>query len=377
MDLDFTEEQEMLRTMVRDFVEKECPKTLVRELEDGDLGYSPEIWKKMAELGLLGIIFPEDCGGMGGGFVDLAIILEEMGRSILPGPYFSTVVLGGVSLLLGGTDEQKQEYLAKIASGEIIVAFALMEPTGTYDPSGVCLTAKSEGDEYVLNGTKLFVPDAKIADCMVVVARTKEGGSPEEGITLFLVDAKSPGITCEVVPTMGWDKQCEVAFDNVKVPGANILGELHKGWDIVQDVLLKAAALKCAEMSGGCQAMVDMCNDYAKERVQYRKPIGAQQVIQHYLADMWLDSTTMRSITYETVWKMGEGIPCVREIAAAKAWSNQAYRRAVDKGIQIHGAIGITRDHDAGLYYRRAKVSELMFGDTDYMRDLMAKELGM
>ncbi|GAG12387.1 unnamed protein product, partial [marine sediment metagenome] len=210
MDLDLTEEQEMLQTMARDFLTKECPKALVRELEEDEKGYSPELWRKMAELGWMGLVLPAEYDGMEMGFMDLIILLQEMGRNILPGPFFCTVVLGSLPIFSAGTEEQKKEFLPKIASGEMILTMALTEPNGRYDAAGVETKAVAQGDSFVISGTKLFVENAHIADYMICVARTTEGATPEEGITLFLVDAKSPGIKVEGIPTMADDKLCEV-----------------------------------------------------------------------------------------------------------------------------------------------------------------------
>jgi len=377
MNLDFTEEQEMLRTTARDFLTKECPKALVRELEEDEKGYSPELWRKMAELGWMGLVLPEEYDGMGMEFMDLIILLEEMGRNILPGPFFSTVVLGGLPILAAGTKEQKEEFLPKVASGEMILTLALTEPSARYDAAGVATTAVAQDDSFVLNGTKLFVENAHIADYMICVARTKEGASPEEGITLFLVDAKSPGIKCEVVPTIALDKLCEVVLENVIVPRKNMLGELNRGWPIVARTLEQATVAKCAEMIGGAQAALDMTVAYVKERVQYGRPIGSFQVIQHYCANMWINVDTGRSILYEAAWKVGEGLPAATEVAVAKGWINEAYNFVTERGVQCHGAIGTTRDHDIGLYYRRAKAAELAFGDSDTQREAVAQQIGL
>ena len=377
MNLDFTEEQEMLRTTARDFLTKECPKTLVRELEEDERGYSLELWRKMAELGWMGLVLPEEYDGMGMEFMDLIILFEEIGRNILPGPFFSTVVLGGLPILAAGTKEQKEEFLPKAASGEMILTLALTEPSARYDAAGVATTAVAQDDSFVLNGTKLFVENAHIADYMICVARTKEGASPEEGITLFLVDARSPGVKCEVVPTIALDKLCEVVLENVIVPKKNVLGELDRGWPIVAQTLEQATVAKCAEMIGGAQAALDMTVSYVKERVQYGRPIGGFQVIQHYCANMWINVDIGRSILYEATWKAGEGLPAATEVAVAKGWINEAYKFVTERGVQCHGAIGTTRDHDIGLYYRRAKAAELAFGDTDCQREAVAQQIGL
>jgi len=377
MDLDLTEEQEMLQTMARDFLTKECPKALVRELEEDEKGYSPELWRKMAELGWMGLVLPAEYDGMEMGFMDLIILLQEMGRNILPGPFFCTVVLGSLPILSAGPEEQKKEFLPKIASGEMILTMALTEPNGRYDAAGVETKAAAQGDSFVINGTKLFVENAHIADYMICVARTTEGATPEEGITLFLVNAKSPGIKVEGIPTMADDKLCEVVFENVSVPRNNMLGELDNGWSIVARTLEQATMAKCAEMVGGAEAAFDMTLNYVKERVQYNRPIGSFQVIQHYCANMWTSVVTSRNILYKTAWKVGEGLPATGDVAAAKGWINQAYTFVTERAVQCHGAIGLTRDHDIGLYYRRAKAGELVFGDTDFQKEIVAQQMGL
>ncbi|MCJ7523106.1 MAG: acyl-CoA dehydrogenase family protein, partial [Dehalococcoidia bacterium] len=332
---------------------------------------------KMADLGWMGLVMPEEYGGMGMEYLDLIILLQEIGRNIVPGPFFSTVLLGSMPLLWAGTDEQKKEFLPRIASGESIFTMALYEPNARYDASGVEIKAKAQGDSFVINGSKLFVENAHIADYIICVTRTKEGAASGDGITLFIVDAKSPGIKCEVMPTMADDKLCEVVFDNVSVPGGNVLGELDKGWPIAFKTLEHATMAKCAEMVGGAEAALDMTLDYVKERVQYGRPIGSFQVIQHYCANMWTNVATSRNLLYKVAWDLGEGHPVSKEVSMAKGWINQAYKFVTERAVQCHGAIGLTRDHDIGLYYRRAKAAELAFGDTDFQREMVAQQMGL
>lgn len=377
MDLGLSEEQEMLKTSARDFLQRECPKKLVKQLDESDEGYSPELWRKMAQLGWLGLLFPEEYGGSGGSFLDLVVLLEEMGYNILPGPFFSTVVLGGSPILAAGNEEQKKELLPNIANGEAILTLALPEPSVRYDAAAVKATAEARNGEYVINGTKLFVPDANVADFLLVVARTRETANPEGGITVFLVDAKSPGLKTTLLKTLARDKQCEVVFEDVSVPKENILGELDRGWPTVQDMLQKAAVAKCAEMVGGAQAALDMAVAYAKERVQFNRPIGSFQAIQHYCANMVSDVDGSRFVTYKAAWKVSEGLPATMDVAVAKAWTSGAYGRVTLLAHQIFGAIGFTMDHDLHLYYRRAKASEMMFGDGAYHRAIVARELGL
>jgi len=377
MDLGLSEEQEMLKTSARDFLQKECSKQLVKQLDESDTGYSPELWRKMAELGWMGLIFPEKYGGSGGSFLDLIVLLEEMGHNILPGPFFSTVVLGGLTVLAAGSEEQKKEFLPKIANGEMILALALTEPSASYDAASIKAKATAHNDDYIIKGTKLFVLDANVADCILCVARTKETKNPEDGLTIFLVDAKSPGIKCTLLKTLARDKQCEIVLDNVTLPKKNILGKLDQGWPIVKDTLQKATAAKCAEMVGGAQAALEMTVKYAKERVQFNRPIGSFQAIQHYCANMVTDVDGARFITYKAAWKLSEGLPAIKDVAVAKAWTSEAYGRVTLLAHQIFGAIGFTMDHDIHLYYRRAKAGEIMFGDGDFQRAIVAQELGL
>jgi alkylation response protein AidB-like acyl-CoA dehydrogenase len=377
MDFGLSEEQEMLRTSARDFLRKECPKQLVRQLDESVEGYSPELWRKMAELGWMGLPFPEKYGGGGGSFLDLVVLLEAMGYNVVPGPFFSTVVLGGLTILSAGNEEQKKDFLSRIATGKLILTLALTEPSARYDAASIKTTAVAHNGNHIINGMKLFVPDANVADYLLCVARTKTTGKPENGITVFLVDSKSPGVKCTLLKTLARDKQCEIIFDKVSVPKNNILGGLNRGWQVVQDVLQKAKVAKCAEMVGGAQAALDMAVAYAKERVQFNRPIGSFQAIQHYCANMVSDVDGSRFVTYKAAWKVSEGLPAAFDVAVAKAWTGSAYGRVTLTGHQIFGAVGFTMDHDMHLYYRRAKAGDIMFGDSAFQRKIVAQELGL
>ena len=377
MDIGLSEEQEILKASARDFLARECPKKLVKELDESDKGYSPELWRRMAELGWMGLVFPEECDGGGGTFLDLVVLLEEMGYNILPGPFFSTVVLGGLPILKAGSEEQRKEFLSKIARGELIFTMALTESTASYDASAITVKASPRNGEYSINGTKLFVTDANVADYLLCVARTEETANPETGITIFVVDAKTPGIKCTLLKTLARDKQNEVVFNNVNVAKENIVGGLDHGWPVIQDTLEKAAVAKCAEMVGGAQAALEMAVNYAKERIQFNRPIGTFQAVQHYCANMVTDVDGARYITYKAAWKLSKGIPATKSVAMAKAWVGDAYRRVAILGHQIFGAIGFTMDHDMHLYYRRAQAGGQAFGDSNFQREIVAKQLGL
>lgn len=376
MDLRFTETQEILKKMARDFLTTECPKTLVRKLEQSTEGYSPEVWKKAAELGWMGLVIPEEYGGMGYSFQDLVVLLEEIGRNILPGPFIATVT-STFPILQAGTEEQKKDLLPRIARGELIVTTALLEPEGVFDASGITVKAAPKGNDFVVNGTKLFVEMAHVANCILCVARTKGGASPDKGITLFIIDAKTPGISFEVMPTTAADKLCEVRFKDVTVPKKNILGKLDEGWPIVEMMLRKGAVAKCAESIGAIETCVEMTVAYSKERVQYERPIGAFQALQHKMADMWTAMETSRFLVYEVAWMESEGLPCAKEASMAKAYVNEVYKDVAKWAVRLHGAIATSADHDIPFYYRRSKAADIAFGNTDFHREIVAQKIGL
>ena len=378
MDLSLSEEQEMLRKMARDFFQKECPKDMIREMEEDETGYSPDLWKKMADLGWMGLPIPQEYGGMESSFLDFTILLEEFGRALVPGPFVPTMVYCTIPIMKCGTEAQKEYFLPKIAAGELIMTLALTEPSATFEPRGVKVKAMPDGEDYVINGVKLFIPDAHVADWIICVARSREELEDEkEGITLFLVPGKTPGISCTPLKTIASDKQYEVTFENVRVPKKNILGELGRGWPIVEDLMQYAAVSQCALMLGGAQEVLEMTVSYAKERVQFGRPIGSFQAIHHKCANMLTDVAGIRSITHMAAWKLSKRLPAAMEVSMAKAWCNEAYRRVCAEGHQVHGGVGLIRVHDMQLYFRRAKVAELAMGDADFHREKVAQELGL
>ena len=377
MDFALSEEQEMLRKMGRDFLATECPKSLVKEMAQDEKGHPIELWQKMADLGWMGLAFPEKYGGTDSSFLDLTVLLEEMGRACIPGPFFSTVVLGSLAILEVGSDAQKQELLPKIAKGDLLLTLALTEPSARYEADAIAVKATQAGDDYIIEGTKLFVPDAHVADYLIVVARTTESKDPTKGITLFLVDTKASGLTINPLITIAGDKQFEVALDKVKVSKKDILGEKDKGWAYVERLLQKASVGLCAQMVGGAQQVLEMSVAYAKERVQFGKAIGTFQAIQHYCANMATDVDGSRFITYQAAWMLSEGLPCTKEVAMAKAWCSEAFRRVTALGHQIHGGVGFIEDHDLPLYFKRAKAWELLLGDAHFHQEIVATEMGL
>ena len=377
MDLGFSESQQMLRSSAREFLEQECPTSLVRDMEEDPRGYSPELWGKIAGLGWLGLPFPQRYGGMELSYLDLVLLLEEMGRSLLPGPFFSSVVLGGLTILSAGAPTQKRDILSGIAKGETFVTLALTEPSATYRPEGVQTKATLHDSEYVLNGTKLFVPDAQVADLLIVATRTQEGSDPSQGITLFLVDAKASGIAITPLKTIAADKQAEVVFTDVHIPASSMLGTVGEGWPVLSRILDMAAVGKCAEMLGGADRVLEMTVEYVKQRVQFGRPVGSFQAVQHHCADMATAVEGCRYVTYQAAWRLSEGLPAAREVSIAKAWVSDAYQRVCALAHQSHGAIGFTQEYDLQLYTRRAKAAEVAYGDGAYHRELVAQSLGL
>ena len=375
MDLGLTEIQQMLKNSAREFLSQECPLTLVREMEEDDRGYTDELWRQISGLGWPGIAFPEQYGGTGGSFLDLTVLLEEIGRSLTPGPFFSTVVLGGFTVLDAGTDMQKQYLLPGICTGQTMMTMALTEASATYEPWGIETTATREGDGFRINGQKLFVPDAHAASVMLVAARTSQSDNPAQGITLFFVNADTPGLTVNQLSTISSDRQCEVVLDGVTVPAEAVLGEVDGGWPIIERALQRATAGKCVEMLGGADAVVEMTVEYAKQRTQFGRPVGTFQAVQHHCANMATDVEGCRQIAYQAAWKVSEGEPSEREVAMAKAWVSAAYQRVCNLAHQCHGAIGFTKEHDLQLYTRRAKVQELTYGDVNFHKEAAMRQI--
>jgi alkylation response protein AidB-like acyl-CoA dehydrogenase len=322
----------------------------------------------------MGLILPEAYGGSGLDFVDMVVVLEEMGRVVLPGPFFSTVILGGVALLEGGSDAQKQAWLPKIADGSVKATLAHLEPSGRWDADGIALTATQGGEGWTLEGTKLFVPDANVADVFVVAARAP-GTSGTDGVSLVLVDAKAAGVGVTMLKTMDQTRKLgEVTLRGVKVGKDALLGPAGGGWRILERVVDRGKVGLAAEMCGGAQKVLEMSVEYAKVREQFGKPIGSFQAIQHKCANMLVEVESSKSITYYAAWAVANDVPEAPLAAAmAKAYTSDAYRHTAGEGIQIHGGIGFTWEHDMHIYFKRAKSSEVTFGDATWNREIVAQ----
>jgi len=379
MDFGFSPEQEMLRATARKFLENECTSAFVRARMEEPAGVTDEFWAKLAEQGWLGLVYPEEHGGSGLGFVDLTVLMEEMGRVVMPGPFFSTVLLGGLAIREAGSPAQKKEWLARIAAGRARTALAWTEPSARWDAAGVTCVGREDRGGFVLNGTKLFVLDAHLADALVVVARTGEGKAPEEGVSLFLVPKGTRGVDVKLLPTMDQTRKlCEVSFKDASVPAEALMGVKGRAWPALARVVERATVALCAEMCGGAQRVLDMTTDYAKIRVAFGKPIGTYQGVKHKAADMLVDVENAKSLTYYAAWTVDENAPEAALAASmAKAYVTDAYRKVAGAGIQLHGGIGFTWEHDLHLYFKRAKSSEFTFGDATYHRERVAQLINL
>ena len=376
MDFGFSEEQELLRQSARDFLSKECPMPFVRRLMADETGHSPDYWRKLADMGWLGLTLPEDAGGSGLDFVDLTVVLEEMGRVVMPGPYLSTVVAAGFALTDAASPALRARTLPGIASGELIATVAQLEPSGRWDAEGIAATLRDDGAGLRLDGTKLFVPDAQVADLIIVAAR-RPGTSAAEGVSLVCVEKGSPGLEVRPLRTMDQTRRlAEVRLDGVSVGRDALLGAEGEGWRILERMSDRLKVALCAEACGGAQRVLEMSVDYAKVREQFGKPIGSFQAIQHKCADMLVQVECAKSATYYAAWAVANDVEEAPLAAAmAKAWCSDAYRKVAGEGIQIHGGIGFTWEHDMHIYFKRAKSSEVTCGDATWNRELVAQRI--
>jgi alkylation response protein AidB-like acyl-CoA dehydrogenase len=373
MNFAFSEEQEELRRTTRRWLESKSPPATVRRLMETEEGYDPALWKEIAQMGWQAMMIPEQYGGAGFGFLELVVLQEEMGRSLFAAPFFSTVVLGAGALLEAGSEVQKEQYLPAVASGDLTVTLAFTEPSGRWDEAGVEATATAQGDFFQLDGVKSFVLDGHTAGLLIVAARTGAG------VSLFLVEGDAEGVTRRRLETMDMTrKQAEVSLSSVRVPASALLGADGAGWAVVERVLEKAVVALAAEQVGGAQRCLDMAVEYAKVRHQFGRPIGSFQAIKHKCADMLVQVESARSAAYYAGWAAGEDndeLPLVAPLA--KSYCSEAYFFCAAENIQVHGGIGFTWEHDAHLYFKRAKSSELLFGDPAHHREILAGRLGL
>jgi alkylation response protein AidB-like acyl-CoA dehydrogenase len=378
MDIGFSEEQGLLRDTARKFLDAACTTKFVRERMATPEAMTPEFWSQIAEQGWLGINFAEEDGGSGLGLVDLVVLMEEMGRAVMPGPYLATALLGGAAIRAAGAAAQRREYLPAIAEGALKATLAATEANARWDASGIMMNAQPMRGGFELSGTKLFVPDAHLADIIVVAARTRDGSTMEDGVSLFVVPQDAAGLGVSLMPSIDETRKlCEVHFANVAVPQSAVLGELHEGWPALARVYDGASVALAAEMCGGAQRVLDMTVEYAKLRETFGKPIGSYQGVKHKCADMLIEVENAKSLTYYAAWAIDEGAAdAPLAVSMAKSYASDASRKVSNAGIQLHGGIGMTWEHDLHLYMKRAKASEVAFGDATWHRERVASLIG-
>jgi alkylation response protein AidB-like acyl-CoA dehydrogenase len=371
MELVFSQEQEELRRSVRRFIEAKSPLSAVREQMESEIGYDADLWHQLADqLGVQSIAIPEEYGGAGFSFVDLAIVLEELGRGLVPSPFFASVVLAAYALLDAGDDAACRAYLPGIADGSRLATLAFTEDSGAWDLGSIAMSAVPDGAGWSLTGTKAYVVDGHVADLILVAARTPAG------LSLFAVEAGAPGLTRVAVPTLDQTRRlARLVFEGTP---ARLVGTDGRAQATLARTLDRAAIALAAEQLGGAQAVLDMAVDYAKVRHQFDRPIGSFQAIKHKASEMLLRVESARSATYYGMWAVadeGEDVPIVASLV--KAYCSEAYFHAAGENIQIHGGIGFTWEHDAHLYFKRAKSTQLFLGDGDYHRENLAERVGI
>ena len=376
MDLSLSDTQEMLRQSARDFLASQFPSSLVRRLERDELGYSPEVWQQMAGLSWTAAPFPEQYEGLDGSLLDVAVVTEELAQAAALTPYVPTLV-AALTILRTGSAEQKARLLPGICDGSRLMSVALVEPSGSYEPQGIQLTATQRDDGYVLNGTKLFVEYANSANELICVARTQSGSDQSTGITLFVVPADADGISMESLQVIGGDRQCEVVFSDVVVAAENVLGDIDDGWATVAWMLDVARALASIELVGFAQRALDMTLDYVGYREAFGRPIGSFQAVHHHCANMAMLLEGARWAAYEAVWRLSEGLDASLQAASAKAAANTAGREVTMMAHQLHAGIGYMEEFDLQFYSRRAKGWELKWGTPDQMYLKVADGIGL
>jgi 3-oxocholest-4-en-26-oyl-CoA dehydrogenase beta subunit len=374
MDLTLTEDQELIRGTARDVLVARAATAGVAAIAGDEAGFSTDLWKEMVGLGWTGLAVPEEYGGVGAGFLEACLLVEEMGAALVPSPFLPTVACGAAAIERHGSQVQRERWLRGIAEGRT-VAYARAAPRAAWGATGSTVTAVASGDGYVLDGTARFVPFGHVADDLLVVAATGDA------LTAFLVDGGSAGITCERLRVVGPNAKGDVRLAGVAVPAERVLGEVDGGAAVAATAAAFGAAATCAEMVGGAQRVLDMTVEYATQREQFGRPIGAFQAVQHHCADMAIDVLTARFIAYEAIWRLTAPGAAPDEVAltvsVAKSWVSEAYQRVCALGHQVHGAIGFTGEHHLHHYLQHATSAALAFGDGDFHADRVADGIGL
>jgi alkylation response protein AidB-like acyl-CoA dehydrogenase len=369
MNFEFSDDQKQLRNEARRFLEARCPPAAVRKILEGPEPFDRELWKGLGEMGFLGVVIPEEHGGLGAGYLELCVIAEELGRVLAPVPFNSSVFLATEFILLAGTGAQKAKWLPRLASGEAIGTFAFGEGVGAVTPR----TIKASASGGTITGTKIPVADGDIADFAIVAARSASGND-ERGISLFVVDLNGAGVSREVVETIDPTRShAKITFSNA---ATEPLGAAGEGWSLINQVFDRAAILTAFEQVGGADRALEMARDYALDRIAFGRPIGSFQAIKHMLADMYVSATLARSNCYYGAWALSTGSAELPEAAAtARVSATQAFQHCAKNDIQVHGGMGFTWAFDCHLYYRRSNLLALNLGSQSLWEDRLIDRL--
>jgi len=371
VDLTLTDDQAVIQSTARELLAARAANADARAVETEPAGYSATLWKEVVELGWPGLALPTEHGGVGEGFVELCLLVEEIGRGQMPMPLLPTAAVCGVAIERFGTEAQRAEWLADIAAGQVMT-YVLATARGGWSAPGRSVTARAYDGGLALDGTAWFVPYAGAAAHLLVVGRT-----PDDAPVVTVVDVAADDVSARRLDVVGPDPLYRVDLTNVAVPTDRILGGVNSGADVVEAMTAHGAAATCAAMVGGAQRVLDMTVEHAGQREQFGQPIGSFQAVQHHCADMAIDLLTSRYLAYEAIWRLAEGLDAATEVAMAKAAVGDAYQRVVALGHQVHGAIGFTREHDMHRYLRHATAAALAFGDSDFHWDRLADRLGL
>lgn len=375
LDLALTESEQMLRKSALDFVKDKTPKLVIQSLQETDTGYTDELWQEIAGLGWLGIIIPEKYGGAGLSPENAGVLFEALGTGPVPGPYFSSSILGSQIILAGGSEKQKEHILPAIAAGKQIITLALTEPAFSWEPTGVQMVATRKGDIYTINGTKLFVMDARAATHFIVAARTGNNSDPAKGISLFLVDSKSPGVSLHRLEGFLAGRSFEVKLDGVKVPASALISEKNKGWQPLKQAMEKSIPVLCAYKVGGCQAVYDMTVQYTRQRMQFGQKIGRFQYVSGLCIDIFNLLESARWTTNEALWKVSTGRDAIESVHLAKAVASDAYWQAVTISHQVFSGVSFSKEHELTFHLRASRALYHYLGDPAYHRWKLAKVL--
>ena len=367
MDFSYTEEQTLLRNSVARYLADNYTFEQWRKFTRNEQGRDPKHWVQFAELGLLAAPLPEAHGGLGGDALSTQIVMEEFGRALVIEPYIPTVVVAGGMIAAAGSDAMKQEWLPKIAGGETIAAFAFAEASGRYNLADLSVSAKKQGGNYLLNGQKSVAIGAPFADQLVVTARSAGGRREANGVSVFLVDKKSKGVSCRDFPTVDGNRASEITFENVEVPASRLIGEADRGLPLVERAVDHAIAATCAEAVGAMKVLVDATVEYSKTRKQFGVPIGKFQVLQHRMVDMFVNYEQAVSITLMATLRLDESdAERAKAASAAKAQIGKSSRFVGQSAVQVHGGMGMTDELNVGHYFKRLTMIDTLYGNVDH-----------